>query len=73
MELQIGDTFMKTTVNIAEGGMTRTRIIRPVSGNAMVRFDLDINVFQQSVEIHNVFFYKRGDKHAEAKAMEGKD
>jgi len=71
MEMQIGDTFMKTMVDIAEGGMTRTRIIRPIMGTAMVRFDLDINVFSRKVEVANVFFYKRGDKEAEQKAISG--
>jgi hypothetical protein len=70
-ELQIGDVFMKTMVSIGDGGMTRTRIIKPIMGNAMVRFDIDINVFRQSIEVHNIFFYKRGDKSAEAKAIEG--
>jgi len=71
METQIGDVFMKVTVSMADGGMTRTRVIKPVSGTAMVRFDIDVNVFRQSVEVNNVFFYKRGDKLNERKALEG--
>jgi hypothetical protein len=72
-EVQIGDVFMKTTVSIGSGAMTRTRVIRPVMDKAMVRFDLDVNIMRGTVEVHNIFFYKRGDKLAEKRALEGED
>jgi hypothetical protein len=70
MEMQIADTFVKVTVSLHDGGMQRIRIIKPITGMAMVRFDVDINVFRQTVEICHVMFYKRGDKQHEAEALD---
>ena len=69
-DFQVGDIFISERIAMGEKQF-RTRMIKPVIGMVMVRFDIDIDLIYKRCEISNVMFYKRGDKYAESRAIDG--
>ena len=71
MQTTIGDIFAETIEDLHQLGLSKVRVIKPLSINHMIRFDVLINISRQSVEVCNVLIYKRGDKHQEKRALDG--
>jgi len=71
MSIQIGDAYLEELKSAVDLGELKTRVIKPVTLFMMLRFDVLILVHQKKVEVINVMFYRKGDREAEKRALQG--